>query len=260
MRLEKKVSIVTGASTGIGRAIAQVFHREGASVVVADVDTEKGEKVVADIKSQGGEALFVRTDASEETDVIQMIDHTLSAFGSLDIMVNNAGIIYQSLTVETSVEWWDKILKNNLRSCFLCSREAAKVMIKAEKGGKIVNISSIHATLSEPQACAYTAAKGGMEAFSRTLATELAPHKINVNCIEPGATFTDLTIPMYTESVKKALFERIPLKEIAQPEWIADGAVYLASNESRYVTGQVLVIDGGYTMDGSLPGAQYWTD
>ena len=260
MRLEKKVSVVTGASTGIGKAIAQVFHREGAAVVVADVDTERGEKVAADIKSQGGKALFVKTDVSEETEVIHMIEQTLSVFGSIDIMVNNAGIIYQSLTVETSVEWWDKILKNNLRSCFLCAREAAKAMIKAEKGGKIVNISSIHATLSEPQACAYTAAKGGMEAFSRTLATELAPHKINVNCIEPGATFTDLTIPMYTEPVKKALFERIPLKEIAQPEWIADGAVYLASDESRYVTGQVLVIDGGYVMDGSLPGAQYWTE
>ena len=260
MRLDKKVGIVTGAATGIGKAIAQVFHREGARVVIADLDTERGEEVVADIKKQGGEALFIKANVSEESDVIRMIEQTLSVFGQIDIMVNNAGIIYQSLTVETSAEWWDKILKNNLRSCFLCSREAAKAMIKADKGGKIVNISSIHATLSEPQACAYTAAKGGMEAFSRTLATELAPHKINVNCIEPGATFTDLTIPMYTEPVKKALFQRIPLKEIAQPEWIADGALFLASDEARYITGQVLVIDGGYIMDGSLPGAKYWTE
>lgn len=260
MRLAEKVSIVTGASSGIGKAIAQVFHREGTAVVVADVDAERGETVATEIKNDGGKALFVKTDVSEEADVISLIGQTVSTFGSLDIMVNNAGIIYQSVTVETSAEWWDKILKNNLRSCFLCCREAAKAMIKAGNGGKIVNISSIHATLSEPQACAYTAAKGGMEAFSRTLATEVAPYKINVNCIEPGATYTDLTIPMYTESVKKALYERIPLKEIAQPEWIANGAVYLASDESRYVTGQVLVIDGGYVMDGSLPGAQYWTE
>ncbi len=259
MRLDKKVGIVTGAATGIGKAVAQVFHREGARVVVADLDTERGEDVVADIKKQGGEALFIKTDVSEESDVIRMIEQTMSVFGTIDIIVNNAGIIYQSLTVETSAEWWDKILKNNLRSCFLCSREAAKVMIEADKGGKIVNISSIHATLSEPQACAYTAAKGGIEAFSRTLAAELAPYKINVNCIEPGATYTDLTIPMYTEQVKKALFERIPLKEIAQPEWIADGVLFLASDEARYITGQVLVIDGGYIMDGSLPGAEYWT-
>lgn len=131
-------------------------------------------------------------------------------------------------------------------------------MIEAGNGGKIINISSIHATLSEPSAGAYTAAKGGMEAFSRTLATELAPHKINVNCIQPGATYTELTIPMYTESVKKALFERVPLREIAQPEWIANGAVFLASDDARYMTGQVIVIDGGYVMDGSLPGARYW--
>ena len=134
-------------------------------------------------------------------------------------------------------------------------------MIEQKAGGAIVNISSIHATLSEPSAGAYTAAKGGMESFSRTLATELAPHKIRVNCIEPGATYTELTIPMYTESVKKALFERVPMREIAQPEWIANGAVFLlASDDSRYMTGQVIVIDGGYVMDGSLPGARYWEE
>ncbi len=121
-------------------------------------------------------------------------------------------------------------------------------------------MSSIHATLSEPSAGAYTAAKGGMEAFSRTAATELCPHRIRVNCIQPGATYTELTIPMYSESVKQALYERIPMKEIAQPEWIASGAVFLASDDSRYMTGQVLVLDGGYVMDGSLPGAAYWEE
>jgi NAD(P)-dependent dehydrogenase (short-subunit alcohol dehydrogenase family) len=131
-------------------------------------------------------------------------------------------------------------------------------MIKQKKGGKIINVSSIHATLSEPSCSAYTAAKGGMEAFSRTLATELAPYKINVNCIQPGATYSELTTPMYTDSVKKALFERVPLKEIAQPEWIAKGITFLASEDSRYMTGSVLVMDGGYVMDGSLPGAKYW--
>ena len=133
-------------------------------------------------------------------------------------------------------------------------------MIERGKGGKIINISSIHARISEPSAGAYTAAKGGMEAFSRTLASELAPHKINVNYIEPGATYTELTIPMYTESVKKSLYERVPLKEIAQPEWIASGAVFLASEDSRYMTCQALILDGGYVMDGSLPGARYWEE
>jgi NAD(P)-dependent dehydrogenase (short-subunit alcohol dehydrogenase family) len=131
-------------------------------------------------------------------------------------------------------------------------------MVAQGTGGRIISVSSIHAQLSEPNASAYTAAKGGMEAFSRTLATELAPHRITVNCLAPGATYTDLTLPMYTEPVKRALLERIPLKEIAQPEWIAAGAVFLASDEARYMTGQVLTIDGGYLMDGSLPGAAYW--
>ena len=119
-------------------------------------------------------------------------------------------------------------------------------------------MSSIHATLSEPSACSYTAAKGGMEAFARTCATELAPYKIRVNTIEPGATYTELTIPMYTDSAKEALYQRIPMQEIAQPEWIANGVIFLASDDSRYMTGQVIIIDGGYVMDGSLPGAKYW--
>lgn len=260
MRLKGKVAVVTGAASGIGKAIAQVFVKEGAQVVVADLAEEKGRAVVAALNTGGTNALFVKADAAEEAAVKSMFEQTVATFGKLDILVNNAGMILQGLTVDTTVEAWDKILKNNLRSCFVCSREAAKLMIKAGKGGKIINISSIHAQLSEPSACAYTAAKGGMEAFSRTLATELCPHKINVNCIEPGATFTELTLPMYTPAVKRALFERVPMKEIAEPEWIATGAVFLASEESRYMTGQVLVLDGGYVMDGSLPGATYWTE
>jgi NAD(P)-dependent dehydrogenase (short-subunit alcohol dehydrogenase family) len=130
-------------------------------------------------------------------------------------------------------------------------------MITAGKGGRIISISSIHAVLSEPNCDHYTASKGGIEAFSRTLASELAPHKITVNYIRPGATYTELTKPMYTDSVKRSLFERVPLKEIAQAEWIAAGAVFLAGDESRYMTGQHLTIDGGYVMDGSLPSTEY---
>ena len=133
-------------------------------------------------------------------------------------------------------------------------------MIAQKRGGRIVAISSIHAVLSEPNCGHYTAAKGGIEAFCRTLATELAPHKVTVNYVRPGATFTELTLPMYTESVKRALFERVSLKEIAEAAWIAAGVVFLASDESRYMTGQHLTIDGGYVMDGSLPGAKYWEE
>ena len=258
MKLKDKVAIVTGGGSGIGRAIAKEFAGEGAKIVIADFNRGKAESVVEEITKSGGTALAVKTDVGFAGDVESMVRETLEKFGGINILVNNAGIILQSEVVNTKEEDWDRIIRNNLKSCFLCSREVARQMIKQDKGGKIINISSIHATLSEPSAGAYTAAKGGMEAFSRTLATELAPYKINVNCIEPGATYTELTIPMYTESVKKSLFERIPLKEIAQPEWIARGAVFLASEDSRYMTGQVMVMDGGYVMDGSLPGAKYW--
>ena len=260
MRLKDQVAIVTGAASGIGKAIAKAFSNEGAKIVIADLNEKGAETVAADIRKDGGSALAIQADASNESDVLKVMKSTLEEFGQLNILVNNAGIILQANVVDTTAEQWDRIMTNNLKSCFLFCREGAKQMIEQGKGGKIINISSIHAVLSEPSAGAYTAAKGGMEAFSRTLASEVAPHKINVNCIEPGATYTELTVPMYPPQLKEALYQRVPLKEIAQPEWIASGAVFLASEDSRYMTGQTLTIDGGYIMDGSLPGAEYWEE
>jgi NAD(P)-dependent dehydrogenase (short-subunit alcohol dehydrogenase family) len=257
MKLADRVAVVTGAGSGIGKAIARAFTEEGAQVCVFDMNGETAE----DVAQQLGAAAFAFVgDAADEQAVDGAVAATVDKLGRLDIWVNNAGIILQRPVVETSVEEWDRILHNNLTSCFLGTRAAARQMIEQGRGGAIVNISSIHATLSEPSAGAYTAAKGGMEAFSRTAATELCPHKIRVNCIQPGATYTELTIPMYTEPVVEALYQRVPMREIAQPEWIASGAVFLASDDSRYMTGQVLVLDGGYVMDGSLPGAAYWEE
>jgi NAD(P)-dependent dehydrogenase (short-subunit alcohol dehydrogenase family) len=258
MKLKDKAAVVTGAGAGIGRAIAREFVKEGAQVAICDVKQDKLAAAEAELKALGGTVLALRADVGMQKDVQALFDGVVKRFGGLDILVNNAAVIHQAKVIDTTEEDWDRLLRNNLKSVFLCCREAARIMIRQDRGGKIVNLSSIHAVLSEPQACAYTAAKGGVEAFSRTLATEVAPHRINVNCIEPGATYTELTIPMYTDSVKKALYQRVPLKEIAQPEWIARGAVFLASDDARYMTGSVLVIDGGYTMDGSLPGAAYW--
>ena len=162
--------------------------------------------------------------------------------------------------METSEEDWDFIIRTNLKSVFLCTQRALKEMVPAGKGGRIIGISSIHSTLSEPNCCHYTAAKGGMDSFLRTVATEMAPHKITANFIRPGATYTDLTIPMYTPSVKESLYKRIPLAEIAEARWIANAALFLASDESRYMTGQNMTVDGGFTMDGSLPDAVYWEE
>ena len=191
MKLENKVAVVTGAGTGIGKAIALGMAKEGANIVIAEINEKTGKDVSGQVSALGQKALFVKTDVSSEDNVTTMVRKAVDEFGKIDILVNNAGIILPKKMIETTGEEWDKILRNNLRSCFLCTREIAKVMIEKKTEGRIVNISSIHATLSEPSACSYTAAKGGMEAFARTCATELAPHKIRVNTIEPGATYTD---------------------------------------------------------------------
>lgn len=260
MRLEGMKAVVTGGAAGIGRSIALAFADEGADVVIADVQTDKA-RVVADmIKEKGRNAAAIACDVGDSTAVEEMVQSAFTTLGGLNIFVNNASIISQGAFWEVDDETWNRIIRTNLSSVFFCSRAAARLMIAQEMGGVIINLSSIHATLSEPNAGPYTAAKGGVEALSRTMATELAPYRIRVNCIAPGATYSELTTPMYTEAVKAALFQRVPMKEIAQPEWIATGAVFLASNDSRYMTGQVLTIDGGYTMDGSLPGAEYWTE
>lgn len=253
-----KAAIVTGGGSGIGKAVCFLLAEEGAHVAVVDLYGERAQGVAKEIRERGGKAMELAADVSSFADVERVVKDVLKEWGGIDVLINNAGIILQAAAVDMTEQQWNKILNNNLTSCFLCSKAVAKQMIQQGRGGRIINISSIHAELSEPSASAYTAAKGGMEAFSRTLATELAPHKITVNCVRPGATYTELTVPMYSESVKKALYTRIPLREIAEAAWIADGIVFLASDRARYITGQILTIDGGYVMDGSLPGAEYW--
>jgi len=257
MRLQDKTAIVTGAASGIGKAIATAFAAEGADVAILDIDQAKAAAVVADIQKLGRRACFVKCDVGYADQVANAFAEAVQFLGKLDVCVNNTGVIRFSPIVDMPEADWDLILRTNLKSVFLCSQQAGRQMIAQKRGGRIICISSIHAVLSEPSCGHYTAAKGGMESFCRTLATELAPHKITVNYIRPGATFTELTTPMYTPSVKRALFERVPLKEIADAVWIAAGAVFLASDESRYMTGQHLTIDGGYIMDGSLPSAEY---
>jgi NAD(P)-dependent dehydrogenase (short-subunit alcohol dehydrogenase family) len=260
MRLQGKKAIVTGGAAGIGKAIVETFIREGAEVAIFDLHLDKAQRAAADVTQAGGKAHAIQCDVGFSDQVARAFSEAQERLGGLDVLVNNAGLIRQSPVVQTKEEDWDFIIRNNLKSVFLCSKEGAKRMIAQKRGGRIIAISSIHAVLSEPNCCAYTAAKGGIEAFCRTLATEVAPHKITVNFVRPGATFTELTLPMYTESVKRALFERVSLKEIAEASWIAAGVLFLASDESRYMTGQDLTIDGGYVMDGSLPGAKYWEE
>jgi NAD(P)-dependent dehydrogenase (short-subunit alcohol dehydrogenase family) len=259
MSLANKKAIVTGGASGIGKAIVAAFAKAGADVAILDLNPAIAEKVARDIASSTGRSIYaIACDVGDSQAVSHAFGEVDRLLGGTDVLVNNAGIICESEVVDMPEEEWDLIIRNNLKSVFLCSKEAARRMKAQRRGGRIIAISSIHAVLSEPSCAHYTAAKGGLESFCRTLATELAPDKITVNFIRPGATYTELTTPMYTESVTRALLERVPLKEIAQPEWIAAGALFLASEESRYMTGQHLTIDGGYVMDGSLPGARYW--
>jgi NAD(P)-dependent dehydrogenase (short-subunit alcohol dehydrogenase family) len=261
MRLQNKKAIVTGGAAGIGKAISLALAQEGADVAIFDFQIDKAASVAQQIaKDTGRRVHAVQCDVGYSDQVARAFQEADQELGGLDILVNNAGLIRQSPIVNMPEEDWDFIIRNNLKSVFLCSKEAATRMIAQRRGGRIIAISSIHAVLSEPNCAHYTAAKGGIEAFCRTLATELAPHKVTVNWIRPGATFTELTEPMYTPAVKKALFERVSLKEIAQAAWIAAGAVFLASDDACYMTGQHITIDGGYEMDGSLPGAKYWEE
>ena len=259
--LKDKVAIVTGAGAGIGFSVAMEFAKEGAKVVIAELRPDRGEESADKIaKETGAEILAITTDVRKEGDIEKMVSATIEKFGKIDVLVNNAAKILQKPVVEMTTEEYEDLMRNNATSVVICCREVAKQMIAQKSGGTIVNFSSIHASISEPNCSAYTAAKGAIEAFSRTLATEVAPHKIRVNCIQPGATYSELTIPMYTKQVVEALYKRVPMKEIAQPEWIARGVVFLASDESRYMTGEVIVMDGGYRMDGSLPDATYWEE
>ena len=249
--------IVTGGTSGIGRGICVAFGQEGANVVVAGRNQEGGQETVGLVEEAGGKAVFVRTDVTVRDDLANLVRSSIDTFGTINILVNNAGMIFTAPIVEVTDEQYDLVMATNLTSAFILSREVARHMIEVGNGGRIIQISSIHAVLSEPNAGPYTASKGGMEAFSRTLATELAPHRITVNCIRSGAVWTALTAPLYTPEIVAALKVRIPVGEIGQPETIAAGVLYFASDEAWYSTGTTLAIDGGYIMDGSLPGVAY---
>jgi NAD(P)-dependent dehydrogenase (short-subunit alcohol dehydrogenase family) len=254
MKLLNRRAVVTGGASGIGEAIAVAFAQEGADVAIFDMNEAKAAAVVKRVQSTGRKGHFVRCDVGDGAQVRSAFAEVDRALGGVDVLVNNAGIIRLSPFMETPEEDWDLILRTNLKSVFLCSQHAAQRMIAQGKGGRIICVSSIHAVLSEPNASHYTASKGGMEALARTMASELAPHHITVNFIRPGAVHTALNRDMYTPSVMRSTLARMAQKEIAVPEWIAPGAVFLASDDSRFMTGQHLTMDGGYMMDGSLPG------
>ncbi|OIO46506.1 MAG: short-chain dehydrogenase, partial [Parcubacteria group bacterium CG1_02_40_25] len=246
MRLQNKIAIITGAGSGIGRGIALAFVKEGAKVVVADWSEEGGKEAVEQVRKINGEAVFVKTDVSKTVDIDKMVKTCLDKFGRVDILVNNAGIYRVYNLHEMSEEDWDKTINVNLKSVFLGSKRVIPEMLKQGQG-KIINTASIAGLVGFAQSGAYCASKGGIIALTKEMALDYAPKKINVNCICPGIIKTAMTKDMITDPATKQFLESsTPYPRLGEPADIAMAAVYLASNESDFVNGHVLVVDGGW--------------
>jgi 3-oxoacyl-[acyl-carrier protein] reductase len=255
MKLENKVAIVTGSGSGIGRATALRLAKEGTAVVVCDVNQPGIDETVQLVGEQGGKVIGVTGNVADRADAQNIINAALDQFGKLDILINNAGITRDALTVRVkdgdiklmSDEQWDAVLNVNLKGTWLMSQAAAVPMIK-QKSGRIVNTASISAQGNIGQAN-YSASKAGVIGLTRTLALEWARFNINVNCVAPGGVHTPMTASI-PEQIRSTLLDRIPFKRWADPEEIAAVHTFLASDDASYITGQVIWVDGGVTLGG----------
>ncbi|MCH7594163.1 MAG: glucose 1-dehydrogenase [Chloroflexi bacterium] len=249
MRLEGKVAIVSGGASGIGEATSRLFAAEGASVVIADVDDKRGPALESDIRNDGGEAAFIKLDVTDEDQWRAVVAETVARFGKLDIVVNNAGISAPGRppTEQQTVEGWDAVMAVNARGVFLGTKHAIPEMRKAG-GGSIINISSIYGNVGSKGGTAYHASKGAVRAFSKAAAIQYADVNIRVNSVHPGFVDTPMTDGLHSQpGVREERVARTPLGRMGVPEDIAYGILYLASDESGFVTGSELVIDGGMT-------------
>ncbi|GIJ46887.1 3-oxoacyl-ACP reductase [Virgisporangium aliadipatigenens] len=248
-RFAGKVAVVTGAAQGIGAATARLLAADGASVAVVDLSEESAQRVVDEIVGKGGTALAIGADVSDEAAVEAMTARVVEAYGRLDILVNNAGITRDNMLFKMSAAEWNQVLTVNLTSIFLCSKAAQKHMV-AQKYGKIVNLSSRSALGNRGQAN-YAAAKAGVQGLTATLAIELGPFNITVNAVAPGYIATAMTaataerVGSSPDEHQKMAAERTPLRRVGQPEEVASVIAFLASDESSYVSGQTLYINGG---------------
>ncbi len=245
-KLEGKVALVTGASKGIGAAIAKQLAAEGAAVVVNYASSKEGaDRVVSEIKKAGGQAVALQADVAKAQDIERLFAEAKKQFGKLDILVNNAGVYEFSPLENISAEHYDRIFDINVRGLLLASREAAKYI--DGKGGSIINISSVVTSLAPPNAAVYTGTKGAVDAITKTLANELGSRKIRVNAINPGMVETEGAHAqgIATGDFRKQIEAQTPLGRIGQPEDIAPAAVFFASDDSAWITGESLVIAGG---------------
>lgn len=247
LKLDGKTAVVTGASRGIGSAIAIQLAKEGARVVVNYSGSQvKAEAVVEQIIANGGEAIAVQGSVASADDVSALMAKTLEVFGSIDILVNNAGITRDNLLMRMKETEWDDVMNTNLKGVFLCTKAVTRQMMK-QRAGRIINISSIVGVAGNAGQANYVAAKAGVIGLTKTTAKELASRNILVNAIAPGFITTEMTAQL-PEELKTAMLEQIPLARLGQPEDIAKAVVFLAGDDSKYITGQTLHIDGGMVM------------
>ncbi|MBY0097613.1 3-oxoacyl-[acyl-carrier-protein] reductase [Mesobacillus maritimus] len=247
MKLEGKVALVTGASRGIGREIALELAREGANVAINYSGSEaKALEVAAEIRTMGREAITIQADVSSSESVDSMVKQTIEAFGKLDILVNNAGITKDNLLMRMKEADWDDVININLKGVFLCTKAVTRQMMK-QRSGRIINISSIVGVSGNAGQANYVAAKSGVIGLTKTTAKELATRGITVNAVAPGFITTDMTDKLNDET-KNEMLKQIPLARLGEPTDIAKTVLFLASDDSRYMTGQTLHVDGGMVM------------
>lgn len=251
MKLEGKVAIVTGAARGIGREIALTFAKEGANVAIADIDMEALRGVSREIKSFGKSVIEAKVDISISVEVARLRDLVIQRFGKMDILVNNAAYIRYGKFLEFEENEWDRVIEVGLKGYFLCSQVAAREMVKNRKG-KIISMASVAGEVGFQRGCAYCSAKGGVIALTKVMALELAPYGINVNAIAPGPTDTGGLRSLLSKEDMEERINRIPLRRFGMPDDIAKAALFLASEDSNYITGHILDVDGGFIAAGII--------
>ena len=244
--VKDRVAIVTGASRGIGKSISLALAHQGAKIVAVDIDLAATEAFVAELKNIGTEAVAVQGNVTVTSDVEKMIDKAKETFGRIDILVNNAGITRDGLLLRMKDEDWDAVLNVNLKGAFLCTRAAAKEMAK-QRSGRIINIASVVGQMGNAGQANYCASKAGLMGLTRSNARELAKRNVTVNAVAPGFIATDMTDAL-PEAKRQELAAQIPLERLGTPDDIANAVVFLASDHSGYITGQVLGVNGGMYM------------
>lgn len=247
MDLSDRVAIVTGSGRGIGRAISLRLAEAGASIIVNDVgDMAPAEEVAGEIRKLGQDSLVISADVTKSADVANLVDTVVEKYGKVDILVNNAGITRDQLIIRMSDDDWDKVLEVNLKSVFLCSKAVLRHMMK-QRWGRIVNISSIVGLIGNPGQANYSSSKAGIIGLTRTIAKEVASRGITANAIAPGFIDTAMTQQL-PEERRQALMDQVPLGFLGTPRDVAEAVAFLASEEARYITGQVLTVDGGISL------------